>query len=152
LWSIYYVRAMAYDEIDEWDKAEADLKTALKYRPDNPHVLNYLGYSWADRNIHLAQSREMIIKALSRAPVDPYITDSLGWVYFRQGETDQAVILLERAVSLKPYDPVINDHLGDIYDATGRKLEARYQWRRALDYADPARDEELIEAIKKKLD
>lgn len=93
----------------------------------------------------------MIIKALTQTPLDAYITDSLGWVYFREGDMIQATALLERAVSLKPYDPTINDHLGDLYAKSGRALEARYQWRRALDYADQERDAELIEAIKKKM-
>ncbi|HEY8963800.1 MAG TPA: tetratricopeptide repeat protein, partial [Alphaproteobacteria bacterium] len=152
LWSIYYVRAMAYDELGEWQKSEDDLKTALTYRPDNPHVLNYLGYSYADRNQNLNEAKAMIIKALTQTPLDAYITDSLGWVYFREGDMVQASVLLERAVSLKPYDPTINDHLGDLYAKTGRYLEARYQWRRALDYADKLRDADLIEAIKKKME
>lgn len=152
LWSVYYVRAMALDELGEWDKTESDLKTALTYRPDNPHVLNYLGYSWADRNINLIEARDMITRALAAAPTDPYITDSLGWVYFREGDFDQATVLLERAVSLKPYDPVLNDHLGDVYEKVGRTLEARYQWRRALDYADAARDQKLITDVTSKLE
>jgi tetratricopeptide (TPR) repeat protein len=151
LWSVYFVRAMALDELGEWDKAEADLKKALEYRPDNPHVLNYLAYTWADRNINLTQARDMLVKALSLAPTDPYITDSLGWVYYRQGDFAQAIVLLERAVSLKPYDPTLNDHLGDAYESVGRHLEARYQWRRALDYADADKDAKLIKAITEKL-
>ena len=151
LWSVYFVRAMAQDELGEWPKAEADLKIALEYRPDNPHVLNFLGYSWADKGMHLIEARDMIIRALTRTPSDPYITDSLGWVYFKEGDMVQATDFLERAVSLKPYDPVLNDHLGDVYEKTGRKLEARYQWRRALDYADAVKDAELIGQLKAKL-
>ncbi|MBU6235320.1 MAG: tetratricopeptide repeat protein [Alphaproteobacteria bacterium] len=152
LWSIYFVRAMALDELGEWDKAEADLKKALSYRPDDPHVLNYLAYSWADRNVNLVQAREMLLKALVMAPTDPFITDSLGWVYYRQGDYTQAIILLERAVSLKPYDPVLNGHLGDVYHKAGRTLEARYQWQRALDYADHNKDEKLVAEMKAKLE
>lgn len=152
LWSVYFVRAMALDELGEWDKAESDLKKALQYRPDNPHVLNYLAYTWADRNINLIQARDMLVKALSLAPTDPYITDSLGWVYYRQGDFTQAIVLLERAVSLKPYDPTLNDHLGDAYEGAGRHLEARYQWRRALDYADADKDAKLIKSITEKLE
>lgn len=151
MWSVYYVRAMAFDELDEWEKAEADLKKALEYRPGNPHVLNYLGYSWADRNINLPEARDMLMKALAKSPADPFITDSLGWVFFREGKLAEATQLLERAVSLKPYDPVLNDHLGDVYEKVGRTLEARYQWRRALDYADAEKDAKVIEAIRKKL-
>jgi len=150
-WSVYFVRAMALEELDEWDKAEADLKKALALRPENPHVLNYLGYSWADRNINLPQARAMLMQALSRAPTDPFITDSLGWVLFKQGDLKQAVLLLERAVSLKPYDPVLNDHLGDAYFKVGRTLEARYQWQRALDYADAKKDGKLIAEVSEKI-
>ena len=152
LWSVYFVRAMAYDELDQWDKAEADLKVALEYRPDNPHVLNFLGYSWADKGLHLKEARDMITRALDRAPTDPYITDSLGWVFYKENNFKDATELLERAVSLKPYDPVLNDHLGDVYEKTGRTLEARYQWRRALDYADAEKDADLIKAVTDKLE
>jgi tetratricopeptide (TPR) repeat protein len=152
MWSLYFVRAMALDQLGDWDKAEADLKKALTLQPDNPHVLNYLAYSWADKNINLLQAREMLIKAMSLAPTDPFITDSLGWVYFRQGDLVQASVLLERAVSLKPYDPVLNGHLGDVYEKVGRTLEARYQWRRAIDYADATKDAKLITELKAKLE
>ena len=151
LWSLYFVRAMTYDEMDQWDKAEADLKTALEYRPDNPQVLNFLAYSWADKNMHLEQSREMLARALARAPNDAYITDSMGWVFYRQGQYAEATVLLEHAVSLKPYDPVLNDHLGDVYAKTGRTLESRYQWQRALDHADKEKDEQLIKDVTAKL-
>lgn len=151
LWSVYFVRAMALDELGDWEKAEADLKKALEYRPDNPHVLNYLAYTWADRNVNLQQAHEMLVRALALAPSDPYITDSLGWVYYRRGDVVQAIALLERAVSLKPYDPTLNDHLGDAYEKAGRHLEARYQWRRALDYADAKKDEKIIKSITEKL-
>ncbi len=151
LWSLYFVRAMAYDETGQWPKAEADLKTALEYRPDNPQVLNFLGYSWADKGINLPEAREMLIRALARAPQDAYITDSLGWVYFRENDLLQATVLLERAVSLKPYDPVLNDHLGDVYARDGRTLEARYQWQRAFDYARKENDAEAADKIRAKL-
>jgi tetratricopeptide (TPR) repeat protein len=151
LWSVYFVRAMAYDSLGEWPKAEADLKTALEYRPDNPQVLNFLAYSWADKSMHLKDSQDMLARALARAPSDAYITDSMGWVFFRQGDYDKATTLLERAVSLKPYDPVLNDHLGDVYAKTGRTLEARYQWQRALDYADKDKDSDLIKSVTAKL-
>lgn len=151
LWSVYFVRAMAHDETGNWDKAEADLKTALGYRPDNPHLLNYLGYSYADKGLHLTEAKNMIIKALTQMPVDPYIIDSLGWVYYREGDYNQSLLFLERAVSIKPYDPVMNDHLGDLYAKMGRTLEAKYQWRRALEYANAERDAKLIESAKKKI-
>jgi Flp pilus assembly protein TadD len=142
---------MTYDELDQWDKAETDLKTALEYRPDNPQVLNFLASSWADKDMHLTEAKDMLARALTRAPTDAYITDSMGWVFFREGDLTQATALLERAVSLKPYDPVLNDHLGDVYAKTGRILESRYQWQRALDYADKDKYEKLIKDVTDKL-
>jgi tetratricopeptide (TPR) repeat protein len=151
IWSVYFVRAMALDETGEWEKAEADLKKALEFQPKNPNILNYLGYSWADKNINLAEAYKMLLTAITLQPNDPYITDSLGWVYYKKNRFEDATVLLERAVSLKPYDPVMNEHLGDVYAKTGRTLEAQYQWQRALDYAEQEKDEKLIKALKEKL-
>ena len=129
---MFYSRGIAYDQVHDWPKAEADLQHALSLSPDQPAVLNYLGYSWADRDKNLGQARAMIEKALQRDPNSGAITDSLGWVMLRQGDDQQAVKMLQRAVELDPEDATINGHLGDAYWAVGRKLEAQYQWRRAL--------------------
>ena len=91
------------------------MKQALKLYPDQPHVLNYLGYSWIDQGINLDEGMRMIRRAVEQRPDDGYIVDSLGWAYFRIGNYDEAVKNLERAVELKPDDPTINDHLGDAY-------------------------------------
>ena len=114
--------------------------------PDQPYVLNYLGYSWADMGQHLSQARDMIEKAAQRRPNDGAIVDSLGWVMLRQGDTDDAVRTLERAVELEPEDAAINGHLGDAYWAAGRKLEATYQWRRALTFNPEPADAVKLEA------
>lgn len=148
-WRLYYVRGMSYEQSGQWKKAEAELKAALEIQPDHPYVLNYLGYSWADRGENLEQALEMIEKAVSLRPDDGYITDSLGWVLYRLGHYHDAVPSLEQAVALMPYDPVINDHLGDAYWMVGRRLEARFQWRRARNYSE---DEKLVETITRKLD
>ncbi|HEY0122227.1 MAG TPA: tetratricopeptide repeat protein, partial [Rhizobium sp.] len=100
--------------------------------PDQPQVLNYLGYSWVDMNTNLDQGLGMIRKAVDLKPDDGYIVDSLGWAYFRLNRFDDAVTELERAAQLKAGDPTINDHLGDAYWRVNRKLEAVYQWNRAL--------------------
>jgi tetratricopeptide (TPR) repeat protein len=131
-WPVFYDRGIAYEEAHQWNKAEADFRQALQLSPDQPYVLNYLGYSWADKGEHLAEARQMIQKAAERRPNDGAITDSFGWVMLRQGNVAAAVQLLERAVELEPEDPTINGHLGDAYSAAGRMLEAQYQWRRAL--------------------
>ncbi len=96
--------------------------------PDQPQVLNYLGYSWVDQGMNLDRALEMIQKAVAASPNDGYIIDSLGWAYYRLGRYDEAVTQLEQAVKLRPNDPEINDHLGDAYWRVGRKLEARFQW------------------------
>src|SRR6185312_3152872 len=103
-WVVFYSRGIAYERSHEWDKAEADLKHALQLAPDQPAVLNYLGYSWAERGEHLTEARSMIQKAAASRPNDGAIADSLGWVMLRQGQTADAVGTLERAVELEPED------------------------------------------------
>ena len=147
-WHLYYVRGMAYEQNDQWGKAEIDLQKALEFRPDHPYVLNYLGYAWADQGKNLEEALDMIKKAVALRPGDGYITDSLGWVYYRMGRYADAVPYLEQAVELMPYDPTINDHLGDAYWQVGRELEAKFQWRRAKNHAE---DDTLIAGIEDKL-
>ncbi|KKC41310.1 hypothetical protein WH87_01275 [Devosia epidermidihirudinis] len=127
-WRFYYVRGIAYERAKEWPKAEADFQEALKLNPDQPQVLNYLGYSWIDQDMNLQPALEMIEKAVAAQPQDGYIVDSLGWAFYKLGRIDEAVKTLERAVLLRPNDAEINDHLGDAYWKAGRKLEARFQW------------------------
>ncbi len=147
-WHLHYVRGIAYEQSNNWKKAEEELKAALSFRPDNPYILNYLGYAWADQGVHLQESLSMIQKAVDLRPTDGYITDSLGWVLYRKKDYKQAVSVLERAVELLPYDPTINDHLGDAYWRVGRKLEARFQWERAKNHSD---DSAQIKTIENKL-
>jgi tetratricopeptide (TPR) repeat protein len=132
-WSLYYYRGISYERTKEWSKAEADFKKALEMSPEQPLVLNYLGYSWVDQNSNLDEAFKMLQRAVEQRPTDGYIVDSLGWAHYRLGHYDEAVRLLERAVELKPSDPVINDHLGDAYWRVGRKLEASFQWNHARD-------------------
>ncbi|KPF45696.1 tetratricopeptide repeat protein [Rhizobium sp. AAP43] len=131
-WSVFFQRGIAYERLKKWDKAEPDFNKALELNPEQPQVLNYLGYSWVDMNRNLQQGLEMIKKAVELRPDDGYIVDSLGWAYYRLGRFDEAVVELERAIELKAGDATINDHLGDAYWRVGRKLEATYQWKRAL--------------------
>jgi tetratricopeptide (TPR) repeat protein len=132
-WVIFYFRGICYERSHQWPKAEADLKKALELEPDQPQVLNYLGYSWIDQGTHLDDGMAMIKKAVQKRPDDGYIVDSLGWAYYKIGNYDEAVKQLERAVELKPEDPTINDHLGDAYWRVGRTLEARFQWAHSRD-------------------
>jgi tetratricopeptide (TPR) repeat protein len=147
-WTLFYARGIAHERTRQWPEAEADFLQALELEPEQPFVLNYLGYSWVDMGMHLDEARDMLDRAVALRPDDGFIVDSVGWVHYRLGEYPQAVESLERAVELEPGDPVINDHLGDAYWRVGRQREARYQWQRALSL-DP--DEELIEAIEQKL-
>jgi tetratricopeptide (TPR) repeat protein len=132
-WFLFYFRGICYERSKQWPLAEADLKKALELYPDQPHVLNYLGYSWVDQGINLDEGMRMIRRSVEQRPDDGYIVDSLGWAYFRTNNYDEAVKNLERAVELKPEDPTINDHLGDAYWKVGRFLEAAFQWSHARD-------------------
>jgi len=148
-WSLYYSRGIALERAGQWKRAEADLQHALGLKPDQPLVLNYLGYSWIDRGENLDRGLRMIEKAVELRPEDGYIVDSLGWAHYRLGDYASAVQYLEKAIELVPEDPTINDHLGDAYWQSGRPVEARYQWRRALQFG-PQEDE--IKPIQAKLD
>jgi tetratricopeptide (TPR) repeat protein len=145
-WVMYYFRGICYERSQQWPKAEADLKQALKLYPEQPHVLNYLGYSWVDQGLHLDDGMAMIKRAVQQRPDDGYIVDSLGWAYYKLGNYEEAVKQLQRAVELKPEDPTINDHLGDAYWRVGRKLEARFQWTHARDMKPEPKDLIEIEA------
>jgi len=132
-WVTFYFRGICFERSKRWDKAEADLKKALDLFPDQPQVLNYLGYSWVDQGINLDEGMRMISHAVEQRPNDGYIVDSLGWAYYRIGNYAEAVKNLERAIELKPEDPTVNDHLGDVYWRIGRTQEARFQWSHARD-------------------
>lgn len=131
-WLMLYQRGMAEERLKEWDKAEPDFRKALELSPDQPQVLNYLGYSLIDRNEKLDEALNMVKKAAELRAQDGYIVDSLGWAYYKLGRYDEAVKTLENAIKLRPEDPTINDHLGDAYWQVGRKLEATFQWNHAI--------------------
>src|SRR5881227_2186962 len=129
----YYYRGICEERTKQWSKAEADMRKALELQPEQPHVLNYLGYSWIDQGINLDEGMKMIRRAVDQRPDAGYIVDSLGWAFYRIGNFEDAVKNLERAIDLKPEDPTINDHLGDAYWRVGRTLEAKFQWAHARD-------------------
>ncbi len=147
-WRIFYFRGVSYERSKHWPEAEADFKQALSINPNQPQVLNYLGYSWVDMGTNLDQALNMIKTAVDLRPNDGYIVDSLGWAYFKLGRYDEAVTQLERAVELKPEDSVINDHLGDAFWRVGRKLEATFQWRHAKDLGpDPEERDKIVKKL-----
>ncbi|MEM6619357.1 MAG: tetratricopeptide repeat protein [Pseudomonadota bacterium] len=143
-WFLFYARGISNEREDNWDAAEADFRKALELNPDQPLVLNYLGYSLVELRRNLEEAQGMIERAVAQRPRDGYITDSLGWVLYRVGKFDEAVAPMERAVELVPDDPIINDHLGDVYWKVGREREARFQWRRALSFEPEEKDEQRI--------
>jgi tetratricopeptide (TPR) repeat protein len=147
-WTLFYARGITYERTKRWPQAEKDFLYALELEPEQPFVLNYLGYSWVDMSRNLDRAKGMLHRAVELRPDDGFIVDSLGWVYFRLGDYNAAVEHLERAVELEPGDPVINDHLGDAYWRVGRQREARYQWRRALTL-EP--EEDTVADIEEKL-
>lgn len=131
-WDQFYARGISFERTKQWPKAEADFLKALALNPDEPSVLNYLGYSWVDQGQRMEEALEMIKKAVALKPDDGYIVDSLGWAYYKLGRYDDAVAQLERAVELRAEDSVLNDHLGDAFWRAGRRVEARFQWSWAL--------------------
>ncbi len=144
-WPLFYARAMAEDGAKHWDKAEVDINTALKLSPEQPELLNYLGYSWVDRNQHIAEALAMLEKARQLRPYDGYIVDSVGWAYYRLGRYEDAARTLEAAVLLVPGDPTVNNHLGDALWKAGRKMEARFQWNHALTFSTEGSEKAEIE-------
>lgn len=143
-WTLLFARANAAQSAGDWKAAEDDLKLAMQLNPEEPQILNFLGYTWIDQNENLRQGMAMLEKANRLAPNDGYITDSVGWAYYRLGRYREATEMLERAVLLVPQDPTINDHLGDVYWKTGRKLEAGFQWSHALAFGPSAEDKVKI--------
>ncbi|MCK0139751.1 tetratricopeptide repeat protein [Aliiroseovarius sp. F47248L] len=153
-WATYFQRAIALTKLDEWTAAEADFRKALELSPEEPNVLNYLGYTYVERQENLDEALDMIERAVAARPDSGYIVDSLGWVFFRLGRYDEAVEQMERAVELIPVDPILNDHLGDTYWAVGRKREAEFQWSRALSFVTDDTDIEEMnpDRVRRKLE
>ncbi len=144
-WVLLYTRAIALERIGEWESAEPEFRRVLEFVPEEPQVLNYLGYSLIEQRRNLDEALDMIERAVEGEPDSGYIVDSLGWAYYRLGRYEEAVPVMERAVELMPRDPILNDHLGDVYYAVGREREARFQWRRALSFAPhPDLDVDLV--------
>lgn len=131
-WRLLYMRGIALERSGQWAAAEKDLVAALAQQPNEPDLLNYLGYAWIDRGERLSEAMDMVKRAVAANPRSGAMVDSLGWAYYRIGDYRNAVEKLEEAVLLSPADPEINNHLGDAYWRVGRTIEARFQWSRAL--------------------
>ncbi len=139
-WTLFYFRGICFERAKQWPKAEADFKKALELFPDQPQVLNYLGYSWVDQGVNLDEAFKMLRRAVDLRPNDGYIVDSLGWAHYKLGHYQEAADELEKAIDLKPADPVVNDHLGDAYWRVDRKIEAHFQWNHARDMGPEPED------------
>jgi Flp pilus assembly protein TadD len=144
-WPLLYARAVAYEKSDRWHLAERDLEHALKLNPQEPELLNYLGYSWVDRGHNLPKALAMLEKARALRPFDGYIADSVGWAYYRLGRYKDAAKTLESAILLVPGDATVNDHYGDALWKIGRKRDARFQWSHALAFNPSAKEKERLE-------
>ncbi|MEI9989648.1 MAG: tetratricopeptide repeat protein [Rhizomicrobium sp.] len=144
-WPLYFARAVAEQGTQNWSAAEIDLKKALALSPNEPTLLNYLGYTWVDQNRNIPEALAMLEKARALKPSDGYIADSVGWAYYKLGRFADAAKALESAVELVPGDPTINDHLGDAYWRVGRKLDATFQWNHALAFGPSDADKAVIE-------
>jgi tetratricopeptide (TPR) repeat protein len=148
-WVLFFYRAVCHEQSQDWASAEADLRRAIDLNPSQPQVLNYLGYGLVDRGEKLDEALGMIEKAVAAAPQEGYIIDSLAWALFRLGRYEEALEPMERAAQIEKFDPIVTDHLGDVYWMVGRKLEAQFQWRRALSFEPTEKD---AERIRRKLD
>lgn len=148
-WLVFFARGITHERGDRWEQAEADFRKALELNPGQAQVLNYLGYSFVEMGVNFDEALTMIEEAVAAEPNSGYIVDSLGWVQYRTGKYGEAVSNLERAAELMPVDPIVNDHLGDAYWAVGRRIEAEFQWKRALSF-EP--EEEDATRIRRKLE
>lgn len=147
-WGLWFSIGICRERLGKWAMAEQDLQMARNLSNDDPVVINYLGYSWIDMGIHLDEAENLVALAVRKAPSNGFYVDSLGWLYFKRGDFDKALLFLEKASQLEPTDAVITDHLGDTLWRLGRKTEARYQWRKALAF-EPTED--LAKTLNKKL-
>ena len=146
---ILYRRGGSYERMGDYERADIDLLKSIEIRPDDPYALNYLAYSWLERNYRIEEAIQMLDKAYNEKENDPYITDSVGWGYYLIGDYQNAEKYLRKAVELMPDDPIVNDHYGDVLWQLNRKMQASYFWKNVLEFEDT--DEEMRKDIYKKL-
>ena len=146
---ILYRRGGSYERMGDYERADIDLLKSIEIRPDDPYALNYLAYSWLERNYKIDEAIQMLDKAYNEKENDPYITDSVGWGYYLIGDYQNAEKYLRKAVELMPDDPIVNDHYGDVLWQLNRKMQANYFWKNVLEFEDT--DEEMRKDIYKKL-
>ena len=145
IWPILFLRGISFERSKNWALAEADFISALELSPDQPQVLNYMGYSLLERKEKLDQALEMIILAAEKSPDSYHIIDSLGWAYYKKGDFGKALLYLEKAMEIESTDPIVNDHLGDVLWMLGRKREAKFQWKKSLSFNPESVDQKNTE-------
>ena len=145
LWPILFLRGISFERSKDWNLAEADFISALELSPNQPQILNYMGYSLLERKEKLDQAMRMITLAAEKAPNSYHIIDSLGWAHFKSGEFEKALLYLEKAMELESTDPIVNDHLGDVLWMLGRKREAQFQWKKSLSFKPEPADQKNTE-------
>ena len=146
---VLYRRGGSFERMGNYEKADIDLLKSLEIRPDDPYSLNYLAYSWLERNYKIEEAIQMLDKAYNEKENDPYITDSVGWGYYLIGDYQSAEKYLRRAVELMPDDPIVNDHYGDVLWQLNRKIQANYFWKNVLEFEDTG--EKMKKDIQNKL-
>ena len=146
---ILYKRGGAYERIKDHKNSDKDLLLSLQINPNEPYVLNYLAYSWLERDYKINESMDMLLIAYKQRKNDPYIIDSVGWAYYLTGDYENAEKYILQAVKIMPDDPIVNDHYGDILWKLNRKIQAKYFWKNAYNLEET--DQELRKKIIKKL-
>ena len=146
---LLYKRGGSYERIGDYKKSDIDLLAALEIIPENSYVLNYLAYSWLERNYKIPRAIKMLELAYKKNEDDPYIIDSVGWGYYLTEKFEEAEIYMRRALELMPNDPIVNDHYGDILWSLDRKIQAKYFWENVLRFKDT--DDKMKKKIKTKL-
>ena len=146
---VLYKRGSSYERLGDDENSDKDLLKSLSIKPNEPYVLNYLGYSWLEREYKIKEAINMLDKAYNQKKNDPYITDSVGWGYYLVGDFVNAEKLLRKAIQLMPKDPIVNDHYGDVLWKLNRKIQAKYYWQSVLNSEDS--NNEMKTKITKKL-
>ena len=146
---ILYRRGGSYERLGQYQKSDSDLLLSLEIIPEDPYVINYLAYSWLERNYKIQEAIQMLERAYEQKKNDPYIIDSIGWGYYLNGDYAKAEKYLKQAIQLMPNDPIVNDHYGDILWKLDRKLQARYFWESVLNFKTT--EDDMKKSILKKL-
>ena len=146
---ILYRRGGSYERLGQYQKSDSDLLLSLEIIPEDPYVINYLAYSWLERNYKIQEAIQMLERAYEQKKSDPYIIDSIGWGYYLNGDYAKAEKYLKQAIQLMPNDPIVNDHYGDILWKLDRKLQARYFWESVLNFKTT--EDDMKKSILKKL-